>query len=93
MIPENRKPTHPGEILLEEFLKPKQMTQVQLAKLMKVPIQRINTLIGGKRGVSPETAILLSRIFDTTPAFWMNAQVSYDLYFAELRMKSKSRAA
>ena len=93
MIPENRKPTHPGEILLEEFLKPKQMTQVQLAKLMKVPIQRINTLICGKRGVSPETAILLSRIFDTTPAFWMNAQVSYDLYFAELRMKSKSRAA
>ena len=92
MIPENRKPTHQGEILLEEFLKPKQMTQVQLAKLMKVPIQRINTLICGKRGVSPETAILLSRIFDTTPAFWMNAQVSYDLYFAELRMKSKSRA-
>lgn len=93
MIPENRQPTHPGEILLEEFLKPKQMTQVQLAKLMKVPIQRINTLICGKRGVSPETAILLSRIFDTTPAFWMNAQVSYDLYFAELRLKSKSRAA
>lgn len=93
MIPENRKPTHPGEILLEEFLKPKQMTQVQLAKLMKVPIQRVNTLIGGKRGVSPETAILLSKIFDTTPAFWMNAQVTYDLYFAELKMKSKSRAA
>lgn len=93
MTPENRKPTHPGEILLEEFLKPKQMTQVQLAKLMKVPIQRINTLICGKRSVSPETAILLSRVFDTTAAFWMNAQVAHDLYLAEIKMKSKFRAA
>lgn len=93
MIPKNRKPTHPGEILLEEFLKPKQMTQVQLAKLMQVPIQRINTLIAGKRNVSPETAILLSRVFDTTPAFWMNLQVNYDLYLAEAKMKSRSKAA
>ena len=93
MIPENRTPTHPGEILLKEFLKPKQMTQVQLAKLMRVPIQRINTLICGKRGVSPETAILLSQIFDTTPAFWMNAQVTYDLYFAAMKMKAKSSRA
>ena len=90
MIPENRRPTHPGEILLEEFLRPKKMTQVELAKLMKVPIQRINTLICGKRGVSPETAILLSRIFETTPAFWMNAQVTYDLYIAEAKMKSRA---
>lgn len=90
MIPENRKPTHPGEILLEEFLKPKQMTQVQLAKSMNVPIQRINTLIAGKRGVTPETAILLSRVFDTTPTFWMNAQVLHDLYLAEKKMKNKA---
>ena len=93
MIPENRKPTHPGEILLEEFLKPKKMTQVELAKTIKVPVQRINTLICGKRNVSPETAILLSRVFETTPAFWMNLQAHFDLYLAEARMKSRLRAA
>ena len=90
MLPEKRKPTHPGEILLEEFLKPKRMTQVGLAKRMKVPVQRINTLIAGKRNVSPETAILLSRVFDTTPAFWMNLQTNYDLYLAEIKMKSRA---
>jgi addiction module HigA family antidote len=90
MIPENRKPAHPGEILSEEFLRPKKMTQVELAKQMKVPVQRINTLICGKRNVSPETAILLSRVFDTTPAFWMNLQVQHDLYVAESKMKSRA---
>jgi addiction module HigA family antidote len=83
MQPSHRKPTHPGEILLEEFLKPKKMTQLELAKKMKVPIQRINTLINEKRGVTPETAILLSRVFGTTPQFWMNLQAHYDLYMAE----------
>lgn len=87
MIPENRKPVHPGEILFEEFLKPKKMTQAELSRKMKVSIQRINTLICGKRNVSPETAILLSGIFDTTPDFWMNLQMQYDLYFAALRLK------
>ena len=90
MIPENRKPTHPGEILLEEFLRPKKMTQSKLAELMKVPVQRINTLICGKRNVSPETAILLSRVFNNTPAFWMNLQMTYDLYVAESKMKSRA---
>ncbi len=90
MLPENRKPTHPGVILLEEFLKPKRMTQMELARRMKVPVQRINTLISGKRNVSPETAILLSRVFDTTPAFWMNLQTNHDLYLAESKMKSRA---
>ena len=86
MIPKNRKPTHPGEILLEEFLKPSGMSQMSLAKKMKVPVQRINTLINGKRGITPETAILLSGIFGTTPQFWMNLQSNYDLYVAESKM-------
>lgn len=90
MIPENRKPSHPGEILLEDFLKPKQMTQVELARIMKVPVQRVNTLISGKRNVSPETAILLSRVFETTPVFWMNLQAHHDLYLAELKMKPRA---
>jgi addiction module HigA family antidote len=86
MIPKNRKPTHPGEILLEEFLKPVGMSQVELAKKMGVPIQRVNTLINGKRDMTAETAILLSRVLKTSSEFWMNLQVSYDLYEAQRAM-------
>lgn len=83
MIPKNRKPTHPGEMLLEEFLKPMNMTQVELASKMGVPIQRVNTLINGKRNMTAETAILLSRVLKTTPEFWMNLQISCDLFNAQ----------
>ena len=86
MIPNNRIPTHPGEILLEEFLVPMEMSQTQLAEAMGVPIQRVNTLVSGKRGVTPETAILLSRVFKTSPEFWMNLQACYDLAIAEQKM-------
>ena len=87
MIPKNRQPAHPGEILLEEFLKPKGISRLELAKTIGVPIQRINTLINGKRGITPETAILLSRYFKTSPQFWMNLQSNYDLYLAERALK------
>ncbi|MFN0116827.1 MAG: HigA family addiction module antitoxin [Elusimicrobiota bacterium] len=83
MIPKHRKPTHPGEILLKEFLEPLNLSQVELASKMDVPIQRINTLINGKRGMTAETAILLSRILKTTPEFWLNLQSAHDLYEAE----------
>jgi addiction module HigA family antidote len=86
MIPKNRIPTHPGEILLEEFIIPKKISQVELARKLKVPIQRINTLIKGKRDMSPETAILLSRFFKTTPEFWMNLQTQRDLAIAQHRL-------
>ena len=86
MIPNNRIPTHPGEILLEEFLVPMEMSQTQLAATMSVPIQRVNTLVSGKRGVTPETAILLSRAFKTSSEFWMNLQAGYDLAIAEQKM-------
>ncbi len=79
MLPENRIPTHPGEILLEEFLKPLGMTQVAFAKHLKVPLQRINEVIRGKRGVTPETAWLLSQALGTTPELWINLQRNYDL--------------
>lgn len=88
MIPKNRKPTHPGEILLEEFLKPMAMSQVELAKKMGVPIQRVNTLINGKRDVTAETAILLSRVLKTSSEFWMNLQVAYDLFEAQRAMEA-----
>ena len=82
MIPKNRKPSHPGEILLTEFLEPLQISQVELAKRMGVPVQRVNTLIRGKRDMTAETAILLSRVLKTTSEFWMNLQVAFDLYEA-----------
>ena len=69
MIPTKRQPTHPGEILLEEFLKPKGMTQVDLAQKIGVPVQRINTLINGKRACTAETAVLLSKALGTSPEF------------------------
>ena len=87
MIPAHRKPTHPGEILLEEFLVPMELTQVQLAKRMDVPLQRVNTLINGKRDITAETAILLSRVLKTTPEFWMNLQAAYDLFEAQSSLK------
>ena len=86
MIPKYRIPVHPGEILLEEFILPKKMSQVELARKIKVPIQRINTLINGKRDMTPETAILLAQFFKTSPEFWMNLQTQRDLAIAQHRM-------
>ena len=82
-IPTHRTPTHPGEMLLEEFLKPMGLTQQQLADGIHVPYQRVNELINGKRGVTPSTALRLSRFFGNTPDFWMNLQMRWDIYFAQ----------
>lgn len=83
MIPTHREPTHPGEVLLHEFLKPMKMSQIALAQKLGVSLQRVNTLINGKRDITAETAVLLSRVFKTTPEFWMNLQVACDLYEAK----------
>ena len=83
MIPKHRKPTHPGEILLQDFLEPLGMSQVALANRMGVPVQRVNTLVNGKRDVTAETAILLSRVLKTSAEFWMNLQDAHDLYEAQ----------
>lgn len=91
MKPKNRRPVHPGEVLDQEFLIPKKMTQIELAKQMGVPLQRINTLINEKRDMTPETALLLSRVLRTAPQFWMNLQTNLDLYLAEERL-AKSAA-
>ena len=79
MLPRKRIPTHPGEILSEEFLKPLGVTQVALAGHLRVPVQRINELVRGKRGVTPETAWLLAGAFGTTPEFWLALQTNHDL--------------
>jgi len=79
MLPENRIPTHPGEILLEEFLKPMGISQVGFARYVGVPLQRINEIVRGKRGITPDTAWRFAQSLGTTPEFWMNLQVAYDL--------------
>ncbi|MBZ5535174.1 MAG: HigA family addiction module antidote protein [Acidobacteriia bacterium] len=87
MIPKNRVPTHPGEVLLHEFLTPMGLSQVELAKRMGVPIQRVNTLIRGKRDMTAETAILLARALKTSSEFWMNLQVALDLFKASKNLE------
>lgn len=79
MLPENRIPTHPGEILQEEFLVPLGLTQVALASHLGISVQRINEIIRGKRGVTPETAWLFAQAFGTTPELWLTLQANYDL--------------
>jgi addiction module HigA family antidote len=88
MIPKHRPPSSPGEILLEEFLKPKGITQTAMAEKMGVPLQRVNTLVNGKRAVTAETAILLSEILGTSPEFWLNLQMKCDLYDAQQRRRA-----
>jgi addiction module HigA family antidote len=82
-VPTDREPTHPGEMLLEEFLKPMGMTQQQLARQIRVPFQRINELVNRRRGVTPATALRLSRLFGNSADFWMNLQIRWDLYRAQ----------
>lgn len=79
MTPKNRIPTHPGEILLKEFLVPMEITQVRLAEHLGVSLQRVNELVKGKRGVTVETALMLGRALKTSPEFWMNLQNQHDL--------------
>ena len=84
MLPENRIPTHPGEILLEEFLNPLGLSQVAFAiclanRHIGVPVQRVNEIVRGKRGITPESAWLFAEAFGTSPEFWLNLQSNYDL--------------
>ena len=79
MQPKHRVPTHPGRILLEEFLVPMGITQVALADHIGVSLQRVNEIVRGKRGVTPETAWLFSQALGTSPEFWINLQAQHDL--------------
>ncbi len=101
MLPNHRVSTHPGRVLLQEFLEPLGLTQVKLAKAINIPQNRVNELIRGKRGITPETALLLADYFKNSAEFWMNLQTAYDLtrVRAELRRqpvatsRSRSRSA
>ncbi len=82
-IPTHREPTHPGEMLLEEFIKPMGITQRELATSIHVPYQRVNEIINMKRGITPSTALRLARFFGMSEDFWLNLQLRWDLYKAK----------
>ena len=82
-IPTDSTPTHPGEMLLEEFLIPMGITQKELAKAIHVPYQRVNEIINRKRGITPSTALRLAKFFGVSEHFWINLQLRWDLYKAK----------
>ena len=88
-IPTNRAPTHPGEMLLEEFLKPMGITQVEFARKLNIPFQRVNQIVRGKRSVTPDTALRLSKVLGTSVGLWLNLQLAWDLYEALHSPKAK----
>ncbi len=79
-VPTHRKPTHPGEMLREEFLKPMAISQRDLADAIHVPYQRVNELVNGRRGVTPSTALRLAKFFGNSPDFWLSLQLRCDLH-------------
>jgi addiction module HigA family antidote len=84
-------PVHPGEVLLEEFLKPLQMSQNRLALDIGVPARRVNEIVLGKRSVTADTALRLARYFGTSPQFWLGLQADYDLDVAADRLRDRLR--
>jgi len=88
-MPKKLAPIHPGEILLEEFLKPMDLSQYRLAKDIKVPARRINEIVHGNRSITADTALRLSRYFGMTEQFWMNLQGKYDLEIAKDRLGAR----
>ncbi len=82
-------PIHPGEILMEEFLKPMNISQYRIAKDINVPARRINEIVHGKRSITPDTALRLSKYFGLSERFWVNLQARYDLEIEKDRLKNK----
>lgn len=85
-----RPPTRPGEMLLEEFLRPAELTQVEAARRMEIPLNRLNEIIRGRRNITADTAIRLAKLFDTSPEFWMGLQVDWDLWHAANALRRAS---
>ncbi len=81
-VPTHQPPAHPGEILAEDFLKAYGISQVELAERIRVPFQRVNAIVNGRRSITPDTALRLAKVFGTTPDVWMNLQQAWDLYHA-----------
>ena len=94
MLPANRPPTHPGEMLLQEFLEPPRVSQSDAAARMDIPFQRLNAIVNGRRAVSAETALLLQELTRWDAEIWMRLQVKWDLWHAtkSRRTRPKVRA-
>lgn len=88
-LPKHRPPTHPGEMLLEEFLRPLKLSQAEAARRLRMSLNRLNELIKGKRGVTPDTALRLSELFRNSPQFWMGLQTDWDLWHARKRRQAR----
>ena len=82
-LPSHRPPTHPGEMLFEEFIKPLGATQTELAEWIGVSYPRLNEIIHGKRGITPDTALRLEQVFGMDAQFWLNLQLAWDLHEAK----------
>jgi antitoxin HigA-1 len=93
MLPNQRIAAHPGQILLQEFLEPLSLSQAELARALGIPLNRVNELVRGKRGVTPRTAILLSNYFKNSAEFWMNLQTAHALTREHLEMRKRPAAA
>jgi addiction module HigA family antidote len=89
MLPNSRIATHPGTILEEEFLRPLRLTQADLARALRIPLNRVNEIVRGKRGMTPQSALLLAAYFGNSPEFWMNLQTAHDLTRAKAEMPRK----
>ena len=89
MLPKFRIATHPGMILQEEFLRPRRLAQTGLARALHIPLNRVNELVRGKRGITPESALLLGDFFGNSPEFWMNLQSAHDLSRVRERLHKK----
>ena len=89
MLPNFRIATHPGTILEEEFLRPLRLTQAELARALRIPLNRVNEMVRGKRGITPQSALLLAEYFGNSPEFWMNLQTAHDLSLARQQMRKK----
>ena len=89
MNEEKLPPIHPGEILVEEFLKPMGISQYRLAKDISVPARRINEIVHGKRAITQDTALRLSRFFGLSERFWINMQTRYDLEVAKDKLQNR----
>ena len=82
-VPTHRAPTHPGEMLLEEFLIPMGLTQRELADAIRVPYRQINEIVNGRREIAPSIALRLAKFFGVSADFWMNLQLRWNLYYAQ----------
>ena len=90
-LPSRRRPTHPGVVLLELFLREIPMSQAEAARRMNMPVTRVNELVRGRRGVTARSALRLGRLLGTTPMFWMNLQANWDLWHAQQEERQRRR--